>query len=249
MTYAAGVRRAVTLLVVSWCAACGGDDAGGAPDGGGVSVVATGRVVEAMAGASFEDLPPLADAEVCLHDAPEVPCATTGADGSYRLEGLPADSEVALAMRHDGHQGALVPLVIDERPPDVSVALSPQGEIDARNAAGGVTATDATGSVGLVAIDGSRVAGVSVTVDAPSVEGPVYVDSAGDPDPALGETSDRGFAFAVALPPGSAEASFSHESLSCDVPALGWPAREGGSVRFPVAAGLETTVAVSCVIR
>jgi len=89
----------------------------------------------------------------------------------------------------------------------------------------------------------------SVTVDATSVEGPVYVDSAGDPDPALGETSDRGFAFAVALPPGSAEASFSHESLSCDVPALGWPAREGGSVRFPVAAGLETTVAVSCAIR
>lgn len=241
--------RAVLVAAVL-LGACGGDDgssSGG--DGGAGTVVATGKVVEAMEGARFEDLTPLEAAEVCLHDAAEPTCTTTAADGTYRLEGLPAFAELALAIRHDGHQGVLMPLVVDERPPVVDVALERDEDVQARNSAAGASAAAGTGSVGLLLLDGGGVAGVGVELAASGFEGPFYVDAAGDPDPGLSATSDRGFAFAVGLPPGPVEATFSHDSRVCSDPALGWPASAGGDVRFPIGAGLETTVAVQCTIR
>ncbi len=239
------MRSTLTLLVLF--TACGGGD-GTRSDGGGPTVVATGHVVRAMPGARFEELEPLDGARVCLHGAADR-CATTDADGAYRLERIPANAEVALAIEREAHQGALLPLVTDERPAVADVALEPAETIETRNAAAGATPDATLGSLGFVAVDDSALSGVSASFDPPAGAGPFYIDADRVVDPGLDATSARGFGFALDLRPGEANVHFSHSERACDAALLGWPGSEPGVVRAPVAAGLETAVVVRCTPR
>lgn len=231
--------------------ACGGGaegDGGTASDGGGATLVASGRVVRAMEGARFEDLLAVEGATVCL-EGREDACVTTAVDGAYRIEGVPARSEVAFAVEHGAHQGALVPLVTDDRPVRADVALEPAEIIAARHDSAGVSPDPNLGSLGFVALDEGLVEGVSVALEPAPGAGPFYVDEGHTVDPALTETSARGFGFVIDVQPGEVRLLFSHPSRVCDSPLLGWPDDESGAVRAPVRAGLETAVAVSCLPR
>lgn len=230
--------------------ACGGGDGGGetGSDGGGATLIASGRVLRAMEGARFEDLPPLEGATVCL-DGHEGACVTTGIDGAYRIEGVPARSEVAFAVERDAHQGALVPLVTDDRPVRADIALEPVEIVAARHESASVSPDPTLGALGFVALDEALVEGVSVVIEPAPGAGPFYVDDGHGVDPTLTETSARGFGFVIDVQPGAVRLLFSHPSRVCDRPLLGWPGDESGAVRAPVRAGLETAVAVSCLSR
>ena len=240
------VRALAVLCIAS--VACGDDVGsstdGGGGEGGGAMVVASGDVRRAMPGARFEDLGPVEGATVCVHERPDVACATSTATGAFELRFVPALSEVALAFVAAGYQSALVPVVTDERPLRLVLAMEPADAIAARNAAAGAAADPESGSIGFVAVEAAGVPDVSVTA-VPAGDGPYYVGADHAVDPSLDATSERGFGFVLGLAPGITRLRFAHPTLACDMPLLGWPSTDG-TVRAPVAAAHETAVAVLC---
>lgn len=225
-------------------AGCGDDGSPSDVRDAGPTVIASGEVRRAMRAERFEDLGPVEGATVCVHGI-DAACATTNAAGAYELAGLPAGAEVALSFSAEGYQSALLPLVTDDRPIRPSIALEPADAIAARDAAAGATTGSGQGSIGFIVFDGTAgVADVSVAVSPPGA-GPFYVDADYAVDPTASSTSARGFGFVLGLAAGTAELRFSHPTLACDVPVLGWPG-PAGAVRAPVIGGFETSVGVIC---
>ncbi|HMR76843.1 MAG TPA: hypothetical protein PKD61_17095 [Polyangiaceae bacterium] len=120
---------AVALVsVLVFCAGCSSDDAAaasggaggtgggnagaggtgggsGGAGGGGPTISYSGTFTEfALIGTGA----PLADAEFCVLEHPEIPCVKTGADGKYLLDGVPANAELAITATKAGFQGNLV---------------------------------------------------------------------------------------------------------------------------------------------
>jgi len=62
-----------------------------------------GSIILSVPGSfSFETVPGV---QVCLQSHPELPCVTSDDDGAYRIDGIPADTEIVLSAQKSGVMG------------------------------------------------------------------------------------------------------------------------------------------------
>jgi hypothetical protein len=86
---------------------------GGAPDAGGEDASDAGdggAAADAGDAAPPATTMPVAGAQVCVHQNAVIPCATTAADGTFTLSGLPSFTNVVLTVLKDGYRPTLRPI-------------------------------------------------------------------------------------------------------------------------------------------
>jgi hypothetical protein len=249
-------RRSVAILVV-WLSlvSCSSDATkgttggldggldGGPPIGNFVQVSST--VIEVKAGA------PIANARICIVDRPEIPCATSAADGSYTLS-IPAWTtpvDIAFnvtAARHLGSTG-----LVHEKPGSVVWLSHPlyddAGAAELMNHAGFTYPGGGKGYVLLAMFRGSGGAAQGLTAtSAPAGLGPVYLDPVGTPNPALTAVTSNGYALFGGLEPGPIEITVSDTCVPLPFTTQGWVSAKPHTIAGTTAADSLTTMVVIC---
>ncbi len=186
-----------------WLAACGGGGSepdAGVPDAGAPDAVSsvdiTGRVLD------WINRQPQAGVAVTVEDHPEIPMVLTGADGRYRVQGVPPNSQVRLRCEKDEY----VPLLTRM----LSVGETEYATYDGQifDALASRDAVDLTGDIlgepydpakGGVVVrlqmvdNGDPISGATVAMTTTG-HAPLYFNQNDFPDPALTETSASGLA-------------------------------------------------------
>ncbi len=159
-------------------------------------------------------------AMVCVVDVPQLPCATTDAEGRAILE-VPVNLEVQLRATALRHVTTLTTYVSDEAPRSVGIDMPPSSALPLLG--GRVDETK-----GLVAFvvqyeGGDGTPGVAATLSPASGTGPRYTAD-GLPDDALTETSDDGLGLFVDVDPGRVDVTL--VGALCE-PDEAWPSASG----------------------
>ena len=267
------VAGTLSLLV----AACGGDGSGTTPQvDGSVPLVGDDAGVttpppppppppgpiDCAAGpvASFSgtvqalgDRSAIAGARVCVLDHPEIPCATTSAEGFYVLECAPL-GDAAISFDAVGFaSGVWLWRGVAGGPTDLSVLLARDSENTGYLSPTGVTYPD--GSSALVTIDANgAVDGVTARLRSGSGHGAFYsADDGGRIDPSATFLADETeLVFFVARPwEGWSELEVEitpPTGRSCAQTDGAWGARDGAPnvVRVPVRPGTESVIWITC---
>lgn len=237
------VAGSVLLLAAAGCSPSEHTMAPGAgpePDGGPTpvkTVQVTSTVAELNGGA------PIAGARICIVDRPEIPCATSGDDGSYTLS-MPAwTTEVDLAYNvsaaghlgdtelvhetPDGVQWGPIPLYLYDDATAAAELMNPAG-FAYPTAGRGLVLLWVSGAPGMVS-------------SAPAGTGPVYLDQTGTPDPTLIGPASNSYALLGNLDPGPIEISAS--DTSC-VPAV-FPVQTWADAKPATIAGVTVTNSIT----
>lgn len=203
--------------------------------------------------AALSDRAAIEGARVCVLDHPEIPCATTNADGFYVLECAPV-GDAAISFEAEGFAGGVwLWRGVEGEPQDLSIALARDAENTGYLAPTGVAYPD--GESALVTIDlVGNVAGLTAVQRSGSGEGPFYsADESGRIDPAAtSAASENELVFFVARPvPGWSEIELElipPAGASCGQLDGAWRGRDGAPnvVRVPVRAGWESVIWVRC---
>jgi hypothetical protein len=194
---------------------------------------------------------PIVGANVCVHEHPEIDCATTGVDGSFALD-LPANQELAVTIRAPGMASAVIGVqTATSNLLNWNVSLDKAEMIQARYRAFGANFPDEV--TGFIRARGdapgdkrSGMEGLTMTIVLGSGKGPFYFDADSSPSPSRTSTSTWGAAVFANVTPGIVEILFSPESVSCVPSASGWAGQASNRVRVPVLAGYETHVSLRC---
>ena len=249
------MRRACWLLALVSLSGCGssvaspdpaadsgaGGAGGAAGAGGGPPITVSGLISEFFPTTTAQ----LPGVKACVEGLPEVPCATTDADGRYVLAEVPGFAEVTITLEKSGFVPAMVPLSTRDADTSVSLDLATlsTAQIFASTAgygwppSGGILVVEAETAAH------SAVAGVSVSLDPPQGTGPVYVDESETPDPALDVTSAAGWGSYGDVPAGRYALHAAAKSGACTAE-LGF-ARDDG-LELDARVGWVTYVLFGC---
>jgi hypothetical protein len=228
----------------------GGTDAGA--DAGWFTI--SGLVIENGDGG------PIANARVCLVEEPSLPCGVSGGDGRYTLA-VPRwhdATEVAFNITAEGHLGFtdLVREPGSDSPFGGVIWPSQVALLDDTSAvrlffgsAGMVYPAQQTGFVlaSVFRSAGGGMAGQTVSITPAAGAGPVYLDPAGKPDPALQGVTSNGYLLFGAVPAGPVEITTA--GAACDPVAVStgmWKSARSGSVAGVVVAGSMTEFGIIC---
>jgi hypothetical protein len=247
-------RRTAIVLACGYVA-CGGSSKKPHPDAPPdvIGSVLTGTVLD-------EGSSPVAGAQVCIVGHPEVPCATSAADGTYSIHVafLPADADLAVTTTASGHLGGVallhetmggllwedVPLWTDA---SATTRLATQGGFTYPTAQDGFVELDVQG-----ATVGS-LTGATASLSPASGAGPVYADPTGTLDRARTSTSSSGFAFFGNVAPGMYAITVTAAQKTCSVMngasviAGDWPGAGSATTAVQVVAGAMTQrISVIC---
>jgi hypothetical protein len=234
----------------------GAPDDSGAPDDAGVPVDMPSPVdlgVDAMfpAGAltlsgtarDFNSEAPLVGAQVCVVEPAGGPCATTDAEGAFRLEGMPEDTNVLVTFAATGYFPIAV--TVRMRSTDVTVNYTIPMRDVVNSLARLVSGTRADPTKGHVFVQTARTAGVTTTIAPMTGEGPVYT-SGGLPSPAASSTTADGTGIYANFTPGEYEITFTPPpGNTCVDTEVNWPAGENKS-RLRILADHITSLTMDC---
>jgi|GEM_PF-6914671 len=190
----------------------------------------------------------LVGAELCIVSHPELPCVTTGADGGYRMDGVPADTDIQIMATKEGHvSGATQVHTYPANGEELSVILSDDITMAAIVRPAGYEFP--LGDVGMISFrfgsyTGGGLAGAVVTASSGDV---VYAGQDGAPDPEL-TASGRGNGYVFAVTPGEVTLDVQMDGFRCNlVGEMTAFAGEGPNQVIAVAhAGAVTSVNVTC---
>lgn len=134
-------------------------------------ITVSGTVTDVMSGRALNS------AQVCIHADYESPCAYSETDGSFSLDGVPADAKVALEITRDHFTSLLVPVTTSERDEDWDLALTSALVMSVQARRVGVEMDDEAGILS-IRVDHDRRAGeptfratsAGPQADAPDVE-------------------------------------------------------------------------------
>jgi hypothetical protein len=235
-----------------------GDAARDAPDAGADApvvdaspppVMASGTVVEAAGSA------PLAGARVCLPDAPAIPCATTDANGAYKIALPPWTTEIDLAVNvtaagHLGftgltHQTTIGVVWFSEIPLMDDAAASAMLHAQAGFAYPAPGKAFVLFSV--FRASGGAATGATATLSPASGSGPVYAQPSGTLDPTLAATTTNGYLVFGGVTPG--KLSIAVAGVPCTPVALSagaWAGPTPGTVAGEAAANSMTRMTAIC---
>jgi hypothetical protein len=240
-------------------------DSGSVPAPPGLSltwrIVESGAVgVPADAGlsgtVSVASLPGIAGVRVCAYQKPEIPCATSDADGVFVVRGLSSVQHVVLTTEKSGYVKTIRPIETASTDMDNTAAPLVTSKVDAPRPDLGIPYDATKGAVSFFALavlsDGGLglPSGVGVTLAPKTAEGPFFTtrDNAFDRS---AQTTVGGLGFYFNVTPGDYELTFEDAVANCapisfPLGAWGFPAPPT-SVRFPVLAGYVTDqVGVLC---
>ncbi len=189
--------------------------------------------------------PPIPGARVCVDQHPEIPCATSAADGTFVLSGLPGGTDLALTLDKSGYTPTLQPIQTSNAD---MVATSPLGmtpTTDPLPDAGFAIDLQGNGAVTFFALafsgaTATPAVGVTAALSPAAGHGPLYTDGRGKIDLAATSLSGYGGLY-YDVPAGDYTLTFAAAAFNCSpisTPFAGWgyplpPA----SVKFPVKAG------------
>lgn len=179
------------------CSGCGGDDSdsGGAPSG----VTVSGKAV--LAGLSIA----VVGAEICAPDLAKPVCATSAADGTFALAGIPKNQVVVFTGTKAGFVSALGYFDVGDTDFTVDVGFQEDKIVQGAFDPAGVTVDLTKASLGILIEDGAAAnrADFTASIAPASGEGPFYSDSTGlKVDPAAVATSSAGAALFVNMSAG-----------------------------------------------
>jgi hypothetical protein len=250
-------RVAVVAGSVPWllAASCGSSGSAKSPDGGpldGASSVAEtvqvgGNIIEIKGGG------PIAGAQICIVGRPEIPCATSGPDGSYTLS-IPAwttDVDIAFNVKAAGHLGTTG--LVHETTRGVTWLSEPMYDdaaaADLMNHAGFAYPAGGKSFV-LVSVwsgSGGALQGATVSSSPAAGEGPAYADPIGDPDPTLTGITSNGYALIGGLTPGPVEITVSDPSCHpVDIATQAWVDTKPNTIAGTTVADSMTHMIVIC---
>ncbi len=249
------------VALVCGLLACGGGDdetegvtasTGGSGGTGGSESLSTIPVIihaAAVGATSFDDMDPIADAELCTWDRPGLSCTSTDALGGADVQVL-SSGDTGFTIEKADFLGVLLPFTAPI-PGTFRAALFPDALLTPALTALGLTYPDtANGAVFILArestsIPDKPVAGVTVTLSAATSQGPFYADENGMMDTTLTQTSESGQVSFWSVPPGEVTLSASHAIVDCEA-IEGWPAETPGEMTVPVQANMATLVTFGC---
>jgi hypothetical protein len=189
--------------------------------------------------------PPLPGVRVCIHGRTDVPCVTTGPDGTYDQTCVPV-GDVLIHFSLAGYAPtvwARVSLATDEN--ELSTFLLRDADNQAMFATANVTYPRA--GHGMVTItDKTTADGTTMAAVSANLEGPFYSADAVTIDTNASGTAGARVAFFVA-PVGDVEIAItSNGGTPCRQLGLGWGGSTPGTVKVPVLEGTETSLFVIC---
>jgi len=226
------------------------------PDAAGTFTI-SGSVVEFMTWqevATTTENTEISGVEVCVLENQEL-CTTTVADGTYTLQGAPANTEFYLAFFKQGYRSEIRCVTRRTDDMDLGAVMKPDAMVESDAVAIGSSYPDeTTGSLELYSIkqnteqsdsiyvtrDGNwaTVEGTTFNVQPESGIGPFYANPDAEYDTSLSEASQGGFGSFFELEPGEYTVSVSHPTLDCIL--VGSPAQPAPE-KVKIAAGYCTT--------
>jgi hypothetical protein len=194
---------------------------------------------------------PVAAAKVCVHDHPDLACATTDLAGAFAIP-MPPSQEFALEVTAPDHASTLVGFTPKTAAvKDITIGIRKDATAHARYAAFGAAYPDAVnGFLSLWALGpGAQKAGldgITMELSPKSGTGPFFFAADSNPDPTRQETSSFGVGVFANVAPGVVEITFGPSSVTCQPGFGAWAATKANTVRAPIAAGFETRVEQRC---
>ncbi len=192
----------------------------------------------------------IAAATVCLHGSLRAPCVRVSDSGDFSIE-VAAHAELAMAVTAPGFGSRLVALTTTGKDSNGAYVLLREEVLRARySALGAVFPNEAIGFIDGTARgpdDGlTGIEGVTMAIEPKLGQGPLYFASDSRPDPTRTTTSTWSEALFASVTPGEVTLTFGPAPVSCVPLYGGWPSPTPNSVRVPVAAGFESSVAMRC---
>lgn len=189
----------------------------------------------------------VAGAELCVVSHPELPCVTTDAEGGYRLDGVPADTDIVVVATHAGHvSGATQARTYPANGQQVSIILSEEINVAAMVRPLGYEFP--LGDTGIISFSfrnytGGGLGGAVITASSGDV---VYTGDGGLPDPDRTE-SRRGDGFVFDVTPGFVTLDVQADGYRCNLGEMTALAGDGpNQVVAVVHPGTITNVGVTC---
>lgn len=187
---------------------------------------------------------PLEGVQICLLESP-VPCATSVADGSYSLSGVPAYRDVFLSYQAGGYYPQLLAYHTAGRDDAWVFNLASRAAVEAQARLLGLAVEPEAGQIAFAALQPDSLdgrSGIAVALS-PPVSPPVYHNELLLPDQRLVATSTAGTGLIPNVPPGDYALRFSE---GC-TPRFGFPPEAGSdALAVLVVRGTSTFVAAEC---
>ncbi len=252
--------RAILVSILATLAAC--NSSGGTSDmGAGMDLTTTATVTERGTVIDLSSKNPVANLQVCLYSpmlSPQ-PCATTGADGTYSLPGIPASTQVAASLTGGAYYPSLYLKTTGAADETNDIEAISSGTITLLTAVVNVQADPTKGQIAVIALDGNpppdggtgpaHNSGISVALTPSSGSGPFYLDATGIPQMVNKQsmTSAKGVGAYINVDPGVVELTYTAPAgITCAAPIAGWPGSTPSSIKALVVAGYGTAAYMTC---
>ena len=238
-----------TLPLLLALAAC--NSSGGTSDmGAGMDLTTTATVTERGTVIDLSSKNPVANLQVCLYSpmlSPQ-PCATTGADGTYSLPGIPASTQVAASLTGGAYYPSLYLKTTGAADETNDIEAISSGTITLLTAVVNVQA-DPTNPPPDGGTGPAHNSGISVALTPSSGSGPFYLDATGIPQMVNKQsmTSAKGVGAYINVDPGVVELTYTAPAgITCAAPIAGWPGSTPSSIKALVVAGYGTAAYMTC---
>jgi len=193
----------------------------------------------------------IAGARVCIVDRPEIPCATTDANGAYDLT-MPAwtaEVDIAFNVTAAGHLGFTG--LVHEMPGSVTwLSAQLYDDAGATNMLAKAGFTYPAGGKAFVALSvfkGSGGAAEGLTVSSSPAGTPVYFDKNGSPDPTLTAITTNAYLLIGNLAPGLVEITLSDpKCMPTGLATGGWASSKPNTIAGKTAPDSMTDMTVIC---
>lgn len=198
----------------------------------------------------------LGGVEVCAPDLPDVACVTSDDDGTWKLDGLPAETDVTVTAVLDGAVPTVFPQTTTMDWYAWYKVMVPLTIMNTNASNLGVQLEADRGHVLFIAWEGLNLDGVDtprvpdVTARAASGGGLVfYANIVGLAAAGFEATTTNGSGGILNLRPGVHEVELTSPAGPCGAPMFHWPEVRPGVIPVPVLAGHTTAIDVLCPVQ
>ena len=191
--------------------------------------------------------------ETCAPEVAGIECVTSDSNGTWKIPGLPMDSDVFLTSTHDDYVPALFPQHTSMDWYDWYKTPSPTWIMESHASRLGVELDPARGNLLFIAWEGLNIDGID-TEPVAGVQAELctdsqllfYANSVGLVSEEATSTSGLGQGGVLNLEPGTHHIQLTSHDGPCTEPMFHWQMDEEGRIPVPIRAGFTTAIDVIC---